>query len=99
MQIVSQQLAVISDTVHRAYFHRPLDIFFLAWICRLLKDIVVGRVVAVHKILKCAREADAAAVASARDKVLPGDIFFQPDSNRRHTNLLLPKCRKPIVAS
>jgi hypothetical protein len=99
MQIDLEWLAVISDTVHRAHFNCPADVLILSWICRLLKDVVVRRIIAVHEVLQGKGKTDTATVAGAGDEILPGNVFLQSDSNRGHKNLLLLKCRKPIVGS
>jgi hypothetical protein len=74
-----EKLSVISDAIHRADVHRPANVIFLPRVGRLLINVVVGRVITVHKILQGVGEANATPVACARHIIPPCDIFLEPD--------------------
>ena len=74
-----EELSVVSDAIHRANVHSPADVIFLPRIGRLLINVVVGRVVAVHEVLQGIGEANATPIACARYIVPSRDIFLKPD--------------------
>jgi hypothetical protein len=74
-----QKFSIVLDAIHRADVHGPTDIIYLARIGRLLINVVIGRVVAVHEVLQGIGEANATPIARTRHVVLSQDIFLKPD--------------------
>jgi hypothetical protein len=74
-----EKLSIVFDAIHRTNIHGSTDVIFLPRVGRLLINIIIGGVVAVHEILQSIREANAAPIARARDKIPTYDIFLKPD--------------------
>lgn len=89
MQRVLEAIAIISDAIHRADRYCSPDVFLFTLVCRLLVDVVVGRVVAVHEILQRVRETEATAVAIAGYVVLARHIIGQSVGGNVHKKSLL----------
>jgi hypothetical protein len=76
-----KKLSIVSDAIHRTNIHSPANVIFLPRIGRLLINVVVGRVVAIHEILQGIGEANATPIARTRHIVPSDDIFLKPNCN------------------
>jgi hypothetical protein len=79
-----EEFSIISDAIHRANIHCPSNVIILPRVGRLLIDVVVRGIVAIHEVLQRIGEANAASVARIRHIVPSYDIFLKPDCDCGH---------------